>query len=326
MIPENLGKLVRVDLREVWRNEAGNFTPWLATQESLDDLGETLGMQIEFQAREEAVGPYSADILCRDIDDDSYVVIENQLEETDHDHLGKLLTYAAHFKASTVVWVARTFTEQHRAAVDWLNETSIEGTQFFALEIEVWRIGESAFAPKFNMVAKPNNWTKRGRSAVVSLTETQRLQLEFWKGFHDHVSRHGQQIKLTASPKARHSMAAGGLGVPGFLLSAVASTYSETRGWNGQELRAELHITRGELSGRYLDLLQSQKYEIEREMGTELQWYNPNDSKACRIYSRKDVTLYDPEARDEQYTWLLDRLESFHRVFTKRIQDLEPAP
>ncbi len=91
----------------------------VATQKNLDDLGETLGMQIEFQAREEAVGPYSADILCRDIDDDSYVVIENQLEETEHDHLGKLLTYAAHFKASTVVWVAKAFSEQHRAAIDW---------------------------------------------------------------------------------------------------------------------------------------------------------------------------------------------------------------
>ena len=326
MIPNDLGKLERIDLRTVWRNEADNFTPWLATQRNLDDLGETLGMQIEFQAREEAVGPYSADILCRDIVDDSYVVIENQLEETDHDHLGKLLTYAAHFKASTVVWVAKTFTEQHRAAVDWLNETSAEGTQFFALEIEVWRIGESAFAPKFNMVAKPNNWTKGGRSTAASLTETQRVQLEFWKGFQDHVSRHGQQIKLSASPKAKTSMAAGGLGRTGFLLAAVASTYSETRGWNGQELRAELSISRGELSGRFHDFLQSEKSEIEREMGGELNWYNPEDSNACRIYSRKDVELYDPDARSEHYTWLLEQLESFHRVFAERIQKLEPAP
>ena len=326
MIPNDLGKLERIDLRTVWRNEADNFTPWLATQRNLDDLGETLGMQIEFQAREEAVGPYSADILCRDIDDDSYVVIENQLEETNHDHLGKLLTYAAHFKASTVVWVAKAFADQHRAAIDWLNETSVEGTQFFALEIEVWRIGESAYAPKFNMVAKPNNWTRGGRSTAASLTETQRVQLEFWKGFDDHVSRHGQQIKLSASPKAKTSMAAGGLGRTGFLLAAVASTYSETRGWNGQELRAELSISRGELSGRFHDFLQSEKSEIEREMGGELNWYNPEDSNACRIYSRKDVELYDPDARSEHYTWLLEQLESFHRVFAERIRKLEATP
>ena len=326
MIPENLGKLERVDLREVWRNEADNFTPWLATQKNLDDLGETLGMTIEFQALEESVGPYSADILCRDIDDDSYVVIENQLEETDHDHLGKLLTYAAHFKASTVVWVAKAFSDQHRAAIDWLNETSVEGTQFFALEIEVWRIGESAYAPKFNMVAKPNNWTRGGRSTVASLTETQRVQLAFWNGFDDHVSRHGQQVKLTASPKAKSSMAVGGLGRTGFLLSAVASTHSETRGWKGQELRAELSINRGELSGQFHDFLQSQQSEIEREMGGELNWYNPEDANACRIYSRKEVDLYDLNARSEHYTWLLKQLESFHRVFAERIQKLEPAP
>ena len=215
MIPENLGKLESVDLREVWRNEADNFTPWLAKQENLDDLGETLGMQVEFQAREEAVGPYSADILCRDIDDDSYVVIENQLEETNHDHLGKLLTYAAHFKASTVVWVAKAFSEQHRAAIDWLNETSVEGTQFFALEIEVWRIGESAYAPKFNIVAKPNNWTRGGRSTVASLTETQRVQLEFWIGFEDHALEHGQHVKLTASPESEKQYGRRSLGVYG---------------------------------------------------------------------------------------------------------------
>lgn len=320
-----MGKLERVDLRQVWQNEADDFTPWLAQQENLDDLGETLGIQIEFQAREEAVGPFSADILCRDIDDDSYVIIENQLEDTNHDHLGKLLTYAAHFRVSTVVWVTKAFSEQHRAAVDWLNEISFEGTQFFALETEVWRIGESALAPKFNIVAKPNNWTKGGRSTVTSLTETQRVQLEFWIGFYDHVSRHGPQLKLTESPQAKRRMAVGGVGRPGFRLSAVASTLSETMGWNGQELRAELRISRGEHSGQFYDLLHSQKSEIERDMGCELSWYNPEDSNACRIYSRRDVDLYDSDARSEQYTWLIDQLERLRRVFEDRIQRLESA-
>ena len=113
--------------------------------------------------------------------------------------------------------------------------------------------------------------------------------------------------------------------VPGFLLSAVASTHSETRGWNGQELRAELHINQGELSDQYLDLLKSQRTEIEREMGGELNWYSPEDANACRIYSRKDVNLYDPDARNEQYSWLVDQLERLRRVFEGRIQELEPA-
>ena len=174
------------------------------------------------------------------------------------------------------------------------------------------------------MVAKPNNWTKGGRTNAASFTETQQIQLDFWKGFYDHVSRHGQQIKLTASPQAKRRMAVGGVGRPGFRLSAVASTYSETRGWNGQELRAELRISRGELSGQYHDLLQSEKSEIEREMGGELSRYNPEDSNACRIFSRKDVDLYDPDSRSEQYTWLLDQLERLRQVFEGRIQKLEP--
>ena len=324
MIPNDLGKLERVDLRAVWRDEADDFTPWLALQENLDTLGDTLGMQIEFQAREKAVGPYSADILCRDVDDDRYVVIENQLETTDHDHLGKLLTYAAHFNASTVVWVAQAFTDQHRAAVDWLNDTSAEGTRFFALEIEVWRIGESAYAPKFNMVAKPNNWTKGGQAHAASLSETGQVQLDFWKGFYDHVEQHGQQIRLTSTPQGRNRMNAGGIGRPGFRLCAIASTYSETMGWKGQELRAELIIRHRELSAQYHDLLLSQKAEIEQEMGGELSWPTPGDSTTCKIYSRKDVDLYDPDARNEQYTWLLEQLESLYRVFAGRIQELEP--
>ena len=324
MISENLGRLEPVDLREVWQNEADNFTPWLAKQENLDNLGETLGIQVEFQAREEAVGPYSADILCRDIDDGSYVVIENQLEDTNHDHLGKLLTYAAHFKASTMVWVARAFSEQHRAAIDWLNETSVEGTQFFALEIEVWRIGESAYAPKFNIVAKPNNWTRGGRSTVASLTETQRVQLEFWRGFEYFVLEHGHHVKLTATPKAKNSIAAGRLGFAGFLLCAVASTHSQTKGWKGHELRVELTISRGELSALYYDSLQYQKSEIEQEMGEELNWYNPKDANTFRIYCRRDVDLLSQDAHSVHYTWLLDQLENFHRVFAER--NLVPAP
>ena len=127
MATTDLGRLEPVDLREVWPNEESDFTPWLADQKNLAILGDALGMPLEFVAREEAVGPYSADILCRDSNDGTQVVVENQLESTDHDHLGKLLTYAAHLGARVVVWIAKSFTDQHRAALDWLNEVSETG-------------------------------------------------------------------------------------------------------------------------------------------------------------------------------------------------------
>ena len=163
MAKASLGRLEPVAVREVWPNEESDFTPWLAEPENLGVLADALGMSLEFVAREEKVGPYSADILCRDPNDQTKVVVENQLGQTDHDHLGKLLTYAAHFNARVLVWVARTFTDQHRAALDWLNEVSETSTRFFGLEIELWRIGDSVPAPKFNVVARPNDWT-RGRN------------------------------------------------------------------------------------------------------------------------------------------------------------------
>ena len=143
------------------------------------------------------MGSYSADILCRDSNDHTHVVVENQLESTNHDHLGKLLTYAAHLDARVLVWIAKSFTEEHRAALDWLNEVSETGTRFFGLEIELWQIGDSPPAPKFNVVARPNDWRKDSTDTG-PLTETQQTQLAFWKGFAEFVSRKGTVGELKA--------------------------------------------------------------------------------------------------------------------------------
>jgi len=157
-----LGRLVRVDLREAWQDEAAHFTPWLAQQENLELLGDALGIGLELEATEQSVGPFAADILCKDPMRDQWVLIENQLEQTDHTHLGQIITYAAGLNAVTVIWIARKFVEQHRAALDWLNEITAEGTDFFGVEVELWRIGESsAVAPKFNIISKPNAWSKQ---------------------------------------------------------------------------------------------------------------------------------------------------------------------
>jgi hypothetical protein len=148
-----LAHLEQVDLREVWQNEAGDFTPWLAQEENLKLLGDTIGIGLELEAQEKDVGPFRADILCKDTATANWVLIENQLEQTDHKHLGQLLTYGAGLKAVTVVWIAEKFTEEHRAALDWLNEITSEQFSFFGLEIELWRIAGSPVAPKFNACA-----------------------------------------------------------------------------------------------------------------------------------------------------------------------------
>lgn len=159
----SLGRLVRADLRDAWLGEATDFTPWLAHPDNIALLGETIGIELEVESQEKNVGPFRADILCRDTIDNHYVLIENQLERTDHGHLGQLLTYAAGLEAVTIIWVASRFTDEHRAALDWLNNATTSGFNFFGLEVELWRIGDSALAPKFNVVSQPNDWTKTVR-------------------------------------------------------------------------------------------------------------------------------------------------------------------
>lgn len=179
----NLGRLQRVDLREAWLGEATYFTPWLAREENLALLGDTIGLELELEATEKNVGPFRADILCKDTATNSYVLIENQLERTDHSHLGQLLTYAAGLKAVTIVWIAAQITEEHRAALDWLNEVTTESVNFFGLEIELWRIGESQRAPKFNVVSQPNDWTEavRGNTGpTANPSDSQQLYREYW--------------------------------------------------------------------------------------------------------------------------------------------------
>jgi hypothetical protein len=167
MTVKDLGRLERVDLRDIWLSEASDFTPWLARKENLDILGQTLVIDLELEAQERPVGPFRADILCKDIGSDRWVLIENQLERTDHNHLGQLLTYASGLEAVTIVWIAAHFTEEHRSTLDWLNRITDGSFRFFGLEVELWRIGDSPPAPKFNIVSKPNDWSQSVAQAAL---------------------------------------------------------------------------------------------------------------------------------------------------------------
>jgi hypothetical protein len=142
-----LGKIQVVPLRSIWKNEAQDFTPWLA--DNIDDLGEALGLELEYEDKEVSVGPYSADILAKDAGTGKYVVIENQLEKTNHDHLGKCITYSAVLDASAVIWIASDFTEEHKKALDWLNDHTSEEIAFYGVKLELQQI---SFKPATSMV------------------------------------------------------------------------------------------------------------------------------------------------------------------------------
>jgi hypothetical protein len=175
-----LSKLERVPLREAWKHEANDFTPWLAEEDNLNTLADALGLaDLELVATEHWVGEFKLDILCTSGDDQ--VIIENQLDKTNHAHLGQLLTYAAGTGAKKVIWVAESFRPEHVAALEFLNQNTTEELSFFAVEVELWRIGDSPLAPQFEVVAKPNDWAKSGREqtkAAANATPAKQRQLK----------------------------------------------------------------------------------------------------------------------------------------------------
>ena len=314
-----LGELEKVDPRDVWQNEARDFTPWLATEDNLTRLADSIGIELELEGTETDVGPFRADILCKDTVDDQWVLIENQLSRTDHTHLGQLLTYAAGLDAVTIVWIARRFTDQHRATIDWLNGITEEGINFFGIEIELWRIGDSPAAPKFSLVSKPNDWSKtvsRATKGDGELSETKKMQLEYWTSFADYLDEHGQRVQ-PRSPQPRHWMSLA-VGRSGSRLSAKVNT-------RDHRLRIELILADRDEARPLFHLLEEERSAIEEEVGMELEWLPKPDKKRCVVAHGWDA---DPTDRDDwpsQHRRMTELLEAFHRAFSPRLKRLDPS-
>lgn len=317
---ESLGRLKKVDLREVFSSEASDFTPWLAQEENLKLLGETIGIDLELEAQEKDVGPFRADILCKDTATEKWVLIENQLERTDHTHLGQLLTYAAGLDVVTIVWVADHFSEEHRATLDWLNERTDEKINFFGLEVELWRIGDSPIAPKFNVVSQPNEWTRTVQSAAGrgELSQKRQTQLQFWIAFKEFMEK-SSKIRCQ-KPYPQHWMNHS-IGRSGFHLASIASTWDSASNSANPEMRVEL-VLDGKNSKEHFAALEKERKEIESQIGFPLIWHNPEEKNMCRIYVRTNGNFLDPARWPELHQWLKDKLETFNNVFGPRVKAL----
>ena len=283
----NLGRLIQLDLREYWEREDTHFTPWLAEEENISLLSDAIEIELEVQDQEARVGPFRADILCRNTSDDTLVLIENQLEKTDHSHLGQLLTYASGLDAVTLVWVVQTFTEEHRAALDWLNRITDEKFHFFGLEIELWSIGGSDAAPKFNVVAKPNDWSKTVKEAADTvrskLTPWKQTQLEIWRAFGSYLEKHKIDFK---PPKPSASLWMGyGVGKSG---AALVVSFTKTEAFVHIQLNNTFHP-------EWFAALQNNRSEIEASLGFSLDWQERAAMKHAYIVTKRNADMVDQD-------------------------------
>lgn len=317
MSTDTLGRLDLVDLREVWTSESRSFTPWLASEEGLALLGETLNIHLELEAQEQSIGPFRADILCKDKTGD-LVLIENQLERTDHKHLGQLLTYASGRQAVTIVWIAKQFSDEHQAALDWLNEITDDRFRFFGLKIELWRIEESRVAPKFHIVSEPNEWSRSLKQATNATDKAGRglLYLDYWTKFQDILNKTAGPVAGNKKPQAQNSMTYP-IGRSTIELEAKMPAEKDAK------IRAALYIYRD--AKAYMSLFGRQKDEIEREIGYSLEYEPVPGSKHSRIsVYLNDVNVKDQEDWEHQHKWLAEKLNDLHRVFANRISEIDP--
>ena len=305
-----LSNLKRIELRKQWADEARDFTPWLSSEEGLVMLGELLGMELELEDTEVRVGSYRADIVAKDILNDQYVVIENQLEPTNHDHIGKLFTYAASFGASTLVWIAQKFREEHRQAIDWFNDVTVKDVDFFGIEIELLQIGDSPYAPNFKIVSKPNEWTRSIRASKQQLTEWDSIKQQFWTEFNDYISENKVPINIR-KPHIGHWYDVS-MGV-----STVNFTF--TLRSNKKDIACELYINSSEATELFSHL-EEDKDEIESIIGGKMEWHELPTKKASRIIYRKKIDPADESKWGDAFEWYSMIIGKFREAFVERVK------
>ena len=313
---KKLSTLNQVPLREAWKHEASEFTPWLAQADNLEALADSLNLrELTCVATEHWVGDFKLDILCNDGSDQ--VIIENQLEETDHKHLGQIIAYAAGVGAKKVIWVAESFRPEHATALEFLNNSTTEELSFFGVKVELWRIGNSPLAPKFEVVVKPNDWAKLNRGhakAAAESSPTKQLQLKFWMALIKKLEKSTPHIKPQA-PGPRHWLS-NSIGRKGFGLNVSINTTKEGR------IGVELWLTTSDAK-RHFAALHAKQKEIESKLKFELDWQELPEKEACRIVSWfSNAPLEDETRWDEYHEWIAQRLDKMDKVLRPIVKSL----
>lgn len=307
-----LSRLKKVDLRKAWAHEALDFTNWLAQPENLELLSEEIGIEIELIQTEASVGNFNVDILAEEENTGRKIIIENQLEATDHDHLGKIITYASGYDAEIIIWIVKDVREEHKQAIDWLNEHTDGKINFFAIKMELWQIGDSPIAPKFQTVSEPNEWAKviKMSNQGQNLTETKQLQLQFWNAFNDYASKIKTAFRTRkAMPQHWYDISVG----------SSEAHIAMTTNSRSEEIACEFYISQ---SKELFEALSEHKEEIEKEIGAKLEWMPLEGRRASRIKLTRKGNINDTDNWEEYFEWLVEKVGIFHKVFGSMLKKL----
>lgn len=305
-----LSKLEEIkDLRTVWPHEAQDFTPWLAKEENIEILSDAIGIDISINETESSVGDFSLDVLASEVGTDKKIIIENQLEDTNHDHLGKLITYASGKSANIIIWLVKHAREEHKAAIEWLNNHTDDEIGFFLCEIKLYRIGNSDPAVKFEVVEKPNDWTKEIKKKN-NINETQQQRYDYWVAFQNHAFQDKEFSKNFSrrSPSFDHWMNYS-IGSSKYLIS-VAQLHSRN------EITVEFNINEDKELFRSLF---ANKESIEKECELNFEWKELPEKKASRIITKCNVDFKDKAQWNNQFEWTMNAMLKIKKVFKKYI-------
>lgn len=268
-----IGKLEEVDIRELWKHEQYDFSEWLSKKENIENLNDILGLTLVDISKETYVGSYRCDLFAKDETTGIKVIIENQLEMSNHDHLGKIITYASGLDAKVVVWIVKEAREEHRSAIEWLNNNTNSNINFFLIEIHAYKIGNSDNAPMFQVIEQPNDFIKNNKSinSNDTMNKSQSQRLEFWNQFNNVLVERGKPFNVRkATTDHWYNVAIG-----------TSNAHIDITLVNKDSvIGVELYITDNK---ELFDKLYQRKDEIENDLGFKLDWRRLNNSKASRI-------------------------------------------
>lgn len=304
-----LGKLNKVNLREYWAHEALDFTQWLSREENIQLLSDEIGVSLIDVRPEEAIGRYNVDLVATDEDSERKVIIENQLEYTDHKHLGQIITYASGYNASIIIWIVKEVREEHQKAMEWLNNNTASGLSFFLIRMELWQIGDSPFAPKFHVIVEPNDWAKALQESTTStkeLTDTKLSQLDFWKQFIDFAKSHNTSLRIGRKARAQHWY--------NISFGTSEANIALTVSSRDNVMASSIYISNSEeLYAKF----ERNKESIEAKLGYSLEWQKLEGKLASRILISEYADLNNEDDWEIYFTWLLSKAEEMAKNFSK---------